>query len=186
MSRLPGEFLLTNIILFLLTKSLAPERFQFNFREVIFKLNLINGGWGNSYEIALRWMQLDLTDDTSRLVQVMAWCRQATSHYLSQCWPRSMSPNGVIRPQWVKGNKFKNMDFCHYLSQCWPRLMSPNGVTRPQWVKEISLQKWIFVVRKFEYPPHRNMSESDVHYVPFYLPTFSEPSPPFIPPALTS
>ena len=31
----------------------------------------------------------------------MAWCRQATSHYLSQCWPRSTSPYGVIRPQWV-------------------------------------------------------------------------------------
>ena len=33
----------------------------------------------------------------SILVQVMAWCRQATSHYLSQCWPRSMPPNGVLR-----------------------------------------------------------------------------------------
>ena len=32
----------------------------------------------------------------------MAWCRQATSHYLSQCWPRSLSPYGVTRPQWVK------------------------------------------------------------------------------------
>ena len=32
----------------------------------------------------------------------MAWCRQATSHYLSQCWPRSLSPYDVIRPQWVK------------------------------------------------------------------------------------
>ena len=33
----------------------------------------------------------------------MAWCRQATSHYLCQCWPRSMSPNDVTRPQckWV-------------------------------------------------------------------------------------
>ena len=30
---------------------------------------------------------LNLTDDKSALVQVMAWCRQATSHYLSQCWP---------------------------------------------------------------------------------------------------
>ena len=28
---------------------------------------------------------LDLTDDKSTLVQVMAWCRQATSHYLNQC-----------------------------------------------------------------------------------------------------
>ena len=33
-------------------------------------------------------------------VQVMAWCRQATSHYLSQCWTRSMSPYGSNRPQW--------------------------------------------------------------------------------------
>ena len=31
----------------------------------------------------------------------MAWCHQATRHYLSQCWPRSMSPYGVIRPWWV-------------------------------------------------------------------------------------
>ena len=31
----------------------------------------------------------------------MAWCRQAKSHYLSQCWPRSWSPYDVIRPQWV-------------------------------------------------------------------------------------
>ena len=44
---------------------------------------------------------LDLTDGKSTSVQVMAWCRQATSHYLSQCWPRSMSPKGVTRPQWV-------------------------------------------------------------------------------------
>ena len=32
----------------------------------------------------------------------MAWCLQATGDCLSQCWPRSMSPNGVTRPQWVK------------------------------------------------------------------------------------
>ena len=59
----------------------------------------MNGSWGISHEIALRWMPLDLTDDKSTLVQVMAWCRQAPSHYLSQCWPRS--PYGVTRPQRV-------------------------------------------------------------------------------------
>ena len=37
----------------------------------------------------------------STLVQVMAWCRQATSHHLSQCWPRSMLLYGIKRPQWV-------------------------------------------------------------------------------------
>ena len=31
----------------------------------------------------------------------MAWYHQATSHYLNQCLPRSMSPYGVIVPQWV-------------------------------------------------------------------------------------
>ena len=30
----------------------------------------------------------------------MAWCRQATSHYLSQCWPRSVLPYDVTRPLW--------------------------------------------------------------------------------------
>ena len=54
-----------------------------------------------SREIAVRRMSLDLTDDKSTLVQVMAWCRQATSHYLSQCWPRSLSPYDVTRPQRV-------------------------------------------------------------------------------------
>ena len=43
----------------------------------------------------------DLTYDLSALVQVMAWCHQ-TSYYLSQCWPRSLSPSGVSRPEWVK------------------------------------------------------------------------------------
>ena len=32
----------------------------------------------------------------------MAWCHQATSHYLSQCWRRSLLPYGVTRPQCVK------------------------------------------------------------------------------------
>ena len=30
-------------------------------------------------------------DDKSTLVPAMAWCRQAKSHYLSQCWPRFVS-----------------------------------------------------------------------------------------------
>ena len=32
-------------------------------------------------------------------------CRQATSHYLSQCWPRCLSPYDVTRPQWVNALK---------------------------------------------------------------------------------
>ena len=53
---------------------------------------------------------MDFTDGKSTLVQVMAWCRQATSHYLSQCWLRSLSPYGVIRPQWAW---WENMNWLH-------------------------------------------------------------------------
>ena len=52
-------------------------------------------------EIALRWMPLDSFDDESTFVQVNAWLQKATSHYLSQCWSRSMTWYGVSRPQWV-------------------------------------------------------------------------------------
>ena len=41
-------------------------------------------------------MSLDLTDTKWTLIQVMALC---------QCWPSSMSPYGVNRPQWVSRNK---------------------------------------------------------------------------------
>ena len=51
-----------------------------------------------SCEIALRWMPLDLIDEESTLVQVMARCCQAASHYLSQCCPRSVLQFGITRP----------------------------------------------------------------------------------------
>ena len=81
--------------------SLAPVKFEWNFRYLIFQIISVIDGWVISCELARRLMSLDLTDDKSTLVQVMAWCHQPTSHYLSQCWPRSLSPYGVIRPQWV-------------------------------------------------------------------------------------
>ena len=39
------------------------------------------------------------------LVQVMTWCRPVTSHYLSHCWPRSLSLYGVTRPRWENSPK---------------------------------------------------------------------------------
>ena len=82
--------------------SLWLGRFWWNFKCVLFKpITMIDSEHIIS-EIALRRMSLDLTDDEPTLAQVMAWCRQATSHYLSQCWPRSLSPYDVTRPQSVK------------------------------------------------------------------------------------
>ena len=82
--------------------SLAPGRPGCHFKTAIFNLVLLIGIFTSSKDNALRWMPWDLAGDKSTLVQVMTWCRQATSHYLSQCWPSSMSPYGVTRPQRVK------------------------------------------------------------------------------------
>ena len=81
--------------------TLAPGRPGCHFKTAIFNLVLLIGFFISFNDNALRWMPWDLTDDKSTLVQVMAWCRQATSHYLSQCWHRSVSPYGVTRPEWV-------------------------------------------------------------------------------------
>ena len=56
-------------------------------------------GWGIFCDVVYMWFLLDLTDYKSPLLRVMAWCRQATGHYLKQCWPRSVSPYGITRPQ---------------------------------------------------------------------------------------
>ena len=41
----------------------------------------------------------EVFDDKSTLAQVMGWCHQAPSHYLSQCWFRSVLPCSITRPQ---------------------------------------------------------------------------------------
>ena len=89
--------------------SLAPGKFEWNFRYLILQIISVIDGWGISRERALRWMSTDFIDDKSTLDQVMAWCRQATSHYLSQCWPRSMSSYGITGPQWVKNCTMRNV-----------------------------------------------------------------------------
>ena len=87
--------------------------------SVIFKWILVIDGWGISCEIALIWMSLDFTADQSTLVQVMARCRQATSHYLSQCWRRSLSPYGITRPEWVKKHKVHPISHLYRWAMGW-------------------------------------------------------------------
>ena len=69
-------------------------------------------------------------DDKSTLVRVMVRCCQAPSHYLSQCWPRSMSSYGATKPQWVntfkaKQNAYHFVDgiftciFCSWIVVLW-------------------------------------------------------------------
>ena len=73
------------------------QEYLFNsFHELITK--------STSREISLRWAPENHIAVKSTLVWVMACCYQATSHYLNQCWPRSMTSYGVTGPQWVKCN----------------------------------------------------------------------------------
>ena len=73
---------------------------------------------------ALRWMQWNLVYDKSILALVMAWCRRASSCYLSQCWPRFKLPYGVTRPEWVK---CVYMWFIVYVVSVF-RLIAPVGI----------------------------------------------------------
>ena len=57
--------------------SLAPRRFlKKKTSYVIFKLILVTDEWGIFYEIALRWISMNPTDDKSTILQAMAWYRQ--------------------------------------------------------------------------------------------------------------
>ena len=104
--------------------SLAPGRPGYHFKTATFNLVLLIGIFTLSNNNALGWMPWDLTDDKSPLVQVMAWCHQATSHYLNQCFPRSLSPYGVTRPQWVKAHpSHANPLICSWPQSCWWRFI---------------------------------------------------------------
>ena len=110
--------------------TLAHGRFGWNFILVIFKLTLAIDGWGIFREIALRWVSPGLTDDTS-LVQVMAWCRQATSHYMSQCRPKSISPCGVTRPQRVNTMSIRSCHYTAFLQDISDMHMTVTSYERP-------------------------------------------------------
>ena len=102
-----------NVLIF---NSLIPGRSGYNFKNAYLNFVLLVDFITSSYGDTYKWMPQEITDDKSTLVQVMASCHQATSHYLNKCWSSSMMPYGIIRPQWVKHfhmpgqNKHNNTD----------------------------------------------------------------------------
>ena len=80
-----------------------PRRCGRSFQSKIFK----NDSLATCCEIVLRWLLQNLTNEKSKLAHVMAWCHQATSHYPSQSWLRSMRPYGITMPQWVEKHLFR-------------------------------------------------------------------------------
>ena len=110
----------------------------------------------NSHEIVLWRMPKYQFHDESTLVQVMAWCQQATCLYLSQCWPSSWSPYGVTRPQWVKtsSKKIGKKTFCD-LTIFWT-LRNPKKKPTEQSLISIGLNisdHVKFITRVWKYPP---------------------------------
>ena len=61
---------------------------------------IVNMAPGSFFHRAISWHVVK--HDKSTLVEVMAWCRQATSLYMNQCWPSFMWPYGVTTSQWVE------------------------------------------------------------------------------------
>ena len=76
----------------------APGRCNDNLVNMISKLIIEFSSLGT--EIVRRWMQQNLTNEKSILVQ--AWYSHATSHLLNQCLPKFMIPYDATSPQWVK------------------------------------------------------------------------------------
>ena len=63
----------------------------------------------------MKLLSKNLTNKKLTLIQVMAWRHQdksqAISHHLNQYWPRSVSPYGITRPQWVEVYLIKYAQF---------------------------------------------------------------------------
>ena len=51
--------------------------------------------------VITHWKIFNLRRYILDIIQIMVGAEQATSHYLGQEWPISMSPWGITRPQWV-------------------------------------------------------------------------------------
>ena len=120
----------------LMLNSFATEGFEWNLRQVIFKKGLV------ICVFALRWFSLDFVDEKSTFIQVMALCHQATSHYLSQCWPRFTMPYGIIRPQWVKQldtfSLRRSLDFFKFtlkIAWCFRTRASATTIMSNTWAK---------------------------------------------------
>ena len=94
--------------------SLAPGRFEWNFRHVIFKLMSAIDGWGILCEISLIWMSLDFTDGQSTLVQVMAWCvRQQAIAWVN------VDPDLCHHMVSLGHNELTVQPVMEILSECW-------------------------------------------------------------------
>ena len=58
----------------------------------------------SSIQISLNCALKGPIDSKKELIQVLDWCHKAPSHYLNQCWLRSMMHYPVTRPQYANND----------------------------------------------------------------------------------
>ena len=129
--------------------SLASGKFEWNFRYLIFQIISVIDGWVISCELASRWMSLNLADDKSTLVQVMAWC--------CQIWTLNSGDAGSWNPSENTWRIGLHSSPQHY---CWCMMTSSNGnifrvtghlcgeFTSEQWIsrtKDSDAELWCFL-----------------------------------------
>ena len=68
----------------------------------LFKCIFLNENYRIPIQISLKCVARSLINNKPALVQVMAWRRTGTSHYLNQCWPSSLTHICGTRGRWVK------------------------------------------------------------------------------------
>ena len=82
--------------------SSPPRQFGGKIADDIFKCIFVNENDWISIKISLKFIPKSPIDNKSVLDQVMAWRRQAPSHYLNQCWPSFLTHICGTRGRWVK------------------------------------------------------------------------------------
>ena len=102
--------------------------------------------------IDLRHMSRNHSDDWSTLVPVMAWCRQATNHYLKQCWPRFILLYGISGSQWFK-SLLDIPGYNGFLVQLLYLITVSNTEAICIFVPEVSAPQWPLNT-KVSYVPH--------------------------------
>ena len=70
-------------------------------------------------QISIKFAYVGPTGKNKTLGHVMAWCCQATSHYMNKCWPRSIMPYGIT----VNNTWFLLINSYH----SWSKYQDPNG-----------------------------------------------------------
>ena len=88
-----------------------------NFKMYNFQKLIVNSSVDIRRESIQSWMQHNLINEKSALVQIMARSRQATPLYPSQCWPSSVLSYGVIRLQWVKKLTYLSCTLSQFVEQ---------------------------------------------------------------------